>query len=53
VPGVWYYGGLPGSDHLDLCGFPTTLAPLRTHARIEYRYEVWRQIYGRVKMLQM
>ncbi len=29
-PGVWYFGGIPGTDHLDLCGFPPYLTLPRT-----------------------
>lgn len=50
-PGVWYYGGIPGSDHLDLCGLPPIYEPLRTLLGIEYRTEMWRYIYLRLKML--
>jgi hypothetical protein len=49
---VWYYGGISGSDHLDLCGFPATLSPLRTIINEEYRYEMWRNCFIRLKMLK-
>lgn len=50
-PGVWYYGGIPGTDHLDLCGFPETFSPFRTLIEEEFRHEVWRTIFIRAKML--
>ena len=52
-PGIWYYGGIPGSDHLDLCGFPMHLSPIRTLMGIEYRQESWRTAFARVKMLKI
>ena len=51
-PGVWYYGGIPISDHLDLCGFPEHLTYFRTLIRDEYRYEIWRLIFIRLRMLK-
>lgn len=51
-PGVWYYGGFPKSDHLDLCGFPHNLSPIRTLLNTEYRMEAWRNIYIRLKLLK-
>lgn len=51
--GVWYYGGLPRSDHLDLCGFPPTLSPIRTLLNTEYRMETWRCIFLRLKLLDV
>eukprot|EP00347_Sterkiella_histriomuscorum_P016179 403354185 len=51
-PGIWYYGGIPKSDHLDLCGFPPKLSPIRTLLNTEYRMEIWRNIFIRVKMLK-
>lgn len=50
--GIWYYGGIPVSDHLDLCGMPELLSPLRKALGIEYRYEVWRKIYIRLRLLE-
>ena len=52
-PGIWYYGGISEADHLDLCGLPDTLSIPRTVMGIEYRYEVWRLIYMRLKMLNI
>ena len=51
-PGVWYYGGLSGADHLDLCGFPEGFAFFRTLLDIEYRYEQWRLIFIRAKLIK-
>ncbi len=51
--GIWYYDGLPESDHLDLCGFPMHVSGLRRLMGIEYRQEIWRRIFARVKMLDI
>jgi len=51
-PGVWYYCGVPRSDHLDLCGIPPKLHPFRSIVGREYRIELWRNIFSRVKMLK-
>jgi hypothetical protein len=50
-PGIWYYGGIEGVDHLDMCGFPEHLTPLRTLLGIEFRYELWRRLFIRLKQL--
>jgi hypothetical protein len=50
--GVWYYGGIGGVDHLDYCGIPDNLGPLRTVLNIEFRYEIWRKIFQRIKLLK-
>ena len=50
-PGIWYYGGIEGVDHLDICGFPEHLTPLRTLMGTEFRYELWRRIFIRLKLL--
>ncbi|CDW85644.1 UNKNOWN [Stylonychia lemnae] len=51
-PGVWYFGGVPRSDHLDFCGIPPKLHPIRTLLGREYRIKIWRNIYSRLKMLK-
>ena len=50
-PGVWYYGGIGGTDHLDLCGFSEFLSPLRTLLGSEFRFDTWRVLFIRLKML--
>ena len=50
--GVWYYGGIPGTDHLDYCGLPDYIAPLRKMIGIEFRYDFWRTTFMRIRMLK-
>ena len=51
-PGIWYYGSIPTTDHLDSCGIPPILSPFRTLTGQEFRYELWRTLFIRLRLLK-